>query len=113
MSTAVPTESSERITALDTLRGLAVLGILLINIVAFGMPSAAYDNPIVWGGYEGADWTVWEIASLFFEGTMRGLFTLLFGAGALLFLRRHASRDSGLRPADLYFRRTLWLIVFG
>ena len=44
---------------------------------------------------------------------MRGLFTLLFGAGALLFLQRHAARNPGLLPADLYFRRTMWLIVFG
>jgi uncharacterized protein len=44
---------------------------------------------------------------------MRGLFTLLFGAGALLFLQRHAARNPGLLPADLYFRRTMWLVVFG
>src|SRR4051794_23491557 len=44
---------------------------------------------------------------------MRGVFTLLFGAGALLFLQRHSARHSGLLPADLYFRRTMWLIVFG
>ena len=44
---------------------------------------------------------------------MRGMFTLLFGAGALLFLQRHAARNPGLLPADLYFRRTMWLIVFG
>ena len=56
---------------------------------------------------------MWRINALLFEGTMRGLFTLLFGAGALLFLQRHAARSAGLRPADLYFRRTLWLIVFG
>src|SRR4030095_11184059 len=36
-----------------------------------------------------------------------------FGAGALLFLQRHAARHSGLLPADLYFRRTMWLIAFG
>src|SRR5688500_10018130 len=111
-STPVPTERGERIGMLDTTRGIAVLGILIMNITGFGLP-LAYDNPTNWGGHEGADLAVWRIASLFFEGTMRGLFTLLFGAGALLFLQRHEVRTPGLRAADLYFRRTLWLIVFG
>lgn len=97
---------------LDTTRGIAVLGILLMNIISFGLPNA-YDDPTNWGGAHGANLTVWRTMALFFEGTMRGLFTVLFGAGVLLFLERHAARSDGLRPADLYFRRTLWLIVFG
>ncbi|MGH8175885.1 MAG: DUF418 domain-containing protein [Steroidobacter sp.] len=113
MSTLLePTRSAERIGMLDTTRGIAVLGILLMNIIGFGLPNA-YDDPTNWGGADGADLTVWRTMALFFEGTMRGLFTLLFGAGALLFLERHAVRSTGLRPADLYFRRTMWLIVFG
>ncbi|WP_116808382.1 DUF418 domain-containing protein [Steroidobacter cummioxidans] len=102
----------DRIGMLDTTRGVAVLGILLMNITGFGLPYA-YDDPTVWGGNTAADLAVWRIMALFFEGTMRGLFTLLFGASALLFLQRHASRTHDVRPADLYFRRTLWLIVFG
>src|SRR6185503_10049673 len=113
MSTSLaPTEREERIGMLDTTRGIAVLGILIMNITGFGLPMS-YDDPTNWGGADGANLTVWRIAALFFEGTMRGMFTLLFGAGALLFLQRHAARSSDLRPADLYFRRTLWLIVFG
>lgn len=102
----------DRIGMLDTMRGIAVLGILLMNITGFGLPYA-YDNPTVWGGNSSADLAVWRVMALFFEGTMRGLFTLLFGASALLFLQRHGSRSQELRPVDLYFRRTLWLIVFG
>lgn len=110
--TATPTGRTDRIAMLDTTRGIAVLGILLMNITGFGLPEA-YDDPTNWGGHTGANLVAWRTTSLFFEGTMRGLFTLLFGAGALLFLERHAARDSTLRPADLYYRRTLWLIVFG
>lgn len=113
MSTSLaPTEREERIGMLDSTRGIAVLGILIMNITGFGLPRA-YDDPTNWGGSEGANLVVWRIASLLFEGTMRGMFTLLFGAGALLFLQRHAARHPGLLPADLYLRRTLWLIVFG
>jgi len=111
-TTLAPTERDERIGMLDATRGIAVLGILLMNITGFGLPQS-YDDPTNWGGAEGINLTTWRIAALFFEGTMRGLFTLLFGAGALLFLQRHAARHTGLLPADLYFRRTMWLIVFG
>ncbi len=113
MSTSLaPTDREERIGMLDATRGIAVLGILIMNITGFGLPRA-YDDPTNWGGADGINLTTWRIASLFFEGTMRGMFTLLFGAGALLFLQRHAARNPGLLPADLYFRRTMWLIVFG
>ena len=111
-SILAPTERDERIGMLDATRGIAVLGILLMNITGFGLPQS-YDDPTNWGGHEGLNLTTWRIAALFFEGTMRGLFTLLFGAGALLFLQRHAARHTGLLPADLYFRRTMWLIAFG
>jgi uncharacterized protein len=104
--------SDDRIGMLDTMRGIAVLGILLMNITGFGLPYS-YDDPTVWGNESAADLAVWRIMALFFEGTMRGLFTLLFGASALLFLQRHTAHANELRPADLYFRRTLWLIVFG
>lgn len=112
MRAAQPTVAEERIGMLDTTRGVAVLGILLMNITAFGLPHA-YDNPTNWGGHDGVNLMAWRTVAWIFEGTMRGLFTLLFGAGALLFVERHARRLPDVRPAGLYFRRTLWLIVFG
>jgi uncharacterized protein len=107
-----PAAGNDRIGMLDTTRGIAVLGILMMNITGFGLPNA-YDDPTVWGGDSPADIAVWRVMTLLFEGTMRGLFTLLFGASALLFLERHAARAIDMQPVDLYFRRTLWLIVFG
>lgn len=107
-----PTRGAERILMLDATRGIAVLGILLMNITGFGLPNA-YDNPTNWGGSSGLDLYAWRVASLLFEGTMRGLFTLLFGAGVLLFLDRHAQRNEWVAPTNLYYRRTFWLIVFG
>jgi uncharacterized protein len=107
-----PTRRTERIGMLDATRGVAVLGILLMNIVEFGLPNA-YDDPTNWGGSSGADLAVWRIMALFFEGTMRGLFTLLFGASALLFLERHLAHSRDLKAVDLYYRRTMWLMAFG
>lgn len=112
MSSDLVSPGNDRIGMLDTTRGIAVLGILMMNITGFGLPYS-YDDPTVWGNESPADLEVWRIMALFFEGTLRGLFTILFGASALLFLERHASHANGLRPADLYFRRTLWLVVLG
>ena len=115
-SEPVPVANNERIGMLDTTRGIAVLGILLMNITGFGLPNA-YDDPTVWGGDSPGDIAVWRVMALLFEGTMRGLFTLLFGAGALLFLQRqtHRDADAARNPSGttLYFRRTGLLILFG
>lgn len=111
-SEPAPIAGDDRIQLLDVTRGVAVLGILLMNITGLGLPYA-YDDPTVWGGESPVDFTVWRLMTLFIEGTMRGLFTLLFGASIVLFLDRHAARTPEVRPAQLYFRRTLWLIAFG
>ena len=54
MATATPA----RIPTLDLVRGVAVMGILLLNIIAFGLPESAYFNPRAYGGSEGADLAV-------------------------------------------------------
>ncbi len=107
-----PTQGSDRKVALDTLRGVALLGILLMNIIGMGQWHG-YDNPTVFGGSEGADLAAWVITNLFFEGTMRGLFSLMFGAGIILITSRAEARGGGIEVADIYYRRNLWLIAFG
>jgi uncharacterized protein len=111
MMPATPTSRDARIDSLDVLRGAAILGILLMNIVDFALPEA-YDNPTIYGGASGADLWAWITNTMLFEGTLRGLFTLLFGAGVVLFTRR-LERAQVPDAADLHVRRMLWLIVFG
>jgi uncharacterized protein len=89
-----PTAGSDRKVALDTLRGVALLGILLMNIVAMGLPFA-YGDPLSYGGAEGLDLAAWTMNNLFFEGTMRGLFSLMFGAGVILMTSRAEARGGG------------------
>ena len=108
---ATPTSRDTRIDSLDVLRGVAILGILLMNIIDFGLPEA-YDNPTTYGGSTGADLWSWITNTMLFEGTLRGLFTLLFGAGVVLFTRR-LEKAQVTEAADLHVRRMLWLIVFG
>ncbi len=107
-----PATGAERIETLDTIRGVALFGILLVNIVGFGLPEA-YDDPTNAGGAEGAPLYVWLATQLFVEGTQRSLFALLFGAGVILLTSRLEARGAGIEVADIYYRRSIWLVVFG
>ena len=80
-----PTTEQARIESLDVLRGFALLGILLLNIIGFGLVSSAYQNPMA-GFTVSADIAVWAGIELFAEGAMRTLFSMLFGAGVVLFV---------------------------
>jgi len=107
-----PLVVSERIDSLDIIRGIALLGILLMNINGMGLPFA-YSDPTIAGGADGLNLNVWIVNNMFFEGTMRGLFTLLFGAGVILLTSRLEKNGAGIATADIYYRRTLWLLFFG
>jgi uncharacterized protein len=112
-SAVAPVAQKQRINSLDILRGIALLGILLINIVHFGLPWPAHLNPTVIGEATGLNVLVWKINSLFFEGTMRGIFSMLFGAGVILFTLKAEQKGAGLKTADYYYRRVIWLLLFG
>jgi uncharacterized protein len=108
-----PVARSERISAVDTVRGFALLGILLMNIVSFALPHGASDDPTIAGGSTGPNLAVWAINYILFEGKMRALFSMLFGAGVVLLTSRLEARDGAIPVADIYYRRTLWLLAFG
>jgi uncharacterized protein len=107
-----PTLSQSRINALDVIRGIALLGILLMNINGMGLPFS-YEDPSVLGHTEGLNYSVWFANEMFFEGTMRGLFTILFGAGVVLLTSRLIGKGAGITTADVYYRRIVWLLLFG
>ncbi len=108
---AAPVSQSERIIILDSLRGFAILGILLMNIPAFAMPNSGYD-PSILNEYGTINFKVWQFVEWFPAGTQRALFSMLFGAGIILFVNWKEKREGGLLPADYFFRRQLWLMVF-
>lgn len=109
----MPVSKAERVQSLDVLRGVAVLGILMMNITAFGLVRQAYDNPLVEGGAEGLNLLAYKIINVGFEGTMRGIFSLLFGASIVLLIERMEQAGAGVMAADVHFRRMLWMMVFG
>lgn len=102
---------AQRFASLDIIRGVAVLGILLLNIVGFAMPGAAYENPRAYGGWHGADLLAWGVNFVLFDGKMRGLFSFLFGASLLLVTER--AEASGHDPGRVHYTRMGWLLAFG
>lgn len=100
-----------RVASLDLIRGVAVLGILAINIVGFAGPSAASLSPGAILPAEPLDEAAFAFGFLLFEGKMRALFTILFGASMMLFIENAEARgeDGDL----LQFRRLCWLMVLG
>ncbi len=102
-----PVAEQDRIESLDVLRGFALLGILLLNIIGFGLISTAYSNPLE-AMESSLDVGVWAGVELFAEGAMRCLFSILFGAGVVLF----TTGASG-KGAALHYKRNFWLLAFG
>ena len=78
----------ERNVTLDFVRGVAILGILLLNISAFGLPKGAYLNPAWSGRASLSDAWTWALLDLLAQVKFLTLFALLFGAGLQLLLPR-------------------------
>ncbi len=112
MDTALnPIRSSKRIQSLDLLRGIAILGILVMNIQSYSMPGAAYLNPMAYGDLTGANWWVWVLSHTFADSKFISIFSILYGAGIVLVTDRVARK--GGSPARIHYSRTLWLLVIG
>ena len=105
-----PITLSERIQTIDVVRGLALLGILLMNIPFFGQSIQLELEPLLRPG--STDYNVFAFITILFEGKMRALFSMLFGAGILIFIGRKEATGSS-NSADFYYRRLLWMVLFG
>ena len=103
--------NTARFETLDIVRGVAVMGILVMNIAAFAMPYPAYANPAAYGGDSGADLVSWIFNFLIFDGKMRGLFSILFGASTLLVIERATAAGRAGGPA--HYTRMIVLLGFG
>ncbi len=110
--TAKPVATADRIKSIDTIRGVALLGILMMNIPGFGINWDFWYN-ITHAPHSGKDYYTFATVMVFFEGTMRGLFSMLFGAGMVLFMLNKKDPPLGPTVAEYYYRRLLWLVLFG
>ncbi|HXG82255.1 MAG TPA: DUF418 domain-containing protein [Sphingomicrobium sp.] len=105
------TEPGQRIATLDIVRGVAVMGILAMNIVAFAMPIQAYMNPLAYGSESPIDFSAFAFNYVLIDGKMRGLFSFLFGASMLLVIQK--AETKGESGASVHYRRMLVLLLFG
>ncbi len=106
-----PVQESSRITSLDLIRGVAVLGILLMNVVSFKYGQVPYWNLSAGGSETWLDWAVGVFGEIFIEQKFMGLFSLLFGAGVMLFIDRASKRER--HPIRLNLWRNTLLLGIG
>jgi uncharacterized protein len=104
-----PVAESERIDIIDVVRGVAVLGILLMNIPFFALPER-FNEP--WrADLTSPNFWVYATNTILFEGKMRALFSAVFGAGLVLFTE--GKERDGRSATSLFYRRMAWLTLFG
>jgi len=111
MTEQAATAAPARLITLDIVRGVAVMGILAMNIVGFAMIPQAYINPLAYDMEGAADLASWAFSFVFIDGKMRGLFSFLFGASMLLVIQ--LAEKSGDSSKRVNFARQLWLLLFG
>ncbi len=97
--------------SLDLIRGIAILGILVVNIWAFSMPFAAYSNPMAFGDFEGWNRIVWQISAVVVQEKFITMFSILFGAGVALFVDHARARED--RVGARHYRRMAALLLIG
>ena len=110
VAVAGPVAAQGRITHLDALRGVAVLGILVMNAVSYGLEPAAYFN-VSAANAKPLDWTIGILGEVFVDQKFMGIFSILFGAGIVLFADRAANK--GARAGGLSLWRNLLLLGIG
>jgi uncharacterized protein len=105
-----PITATQRIEALDVVRGFALLGIFLMNIEYFNRPLSSLDEGMP-RGLTGIDWFASWFIAYFVQGKFWTIFSLLFGMGFAVMMTRAAR--AGREFTVVYLRRVLALAAFG
>lgn len=106
-----PIAAPQRIASIDVLRGVALLGILVMNLPSFALLPWTFFNPQLDGGFTGWNRIVWLLGHFLVEFKMMAIFSMLFGAGIIIFTTRASSR--GRSPVALTLRRLGILLIVG
>jgi uncharacterized protein len=107
----IETNNNQRIQHLDIIRGVALLGILIMNIQSFSMPGSVYFNPTSWGDLSGSNYSIWAVSHILADSKFMSIFSILFGAGVCLFVE--SAERKGKPALGLHYRRNIWLLIFG
>ncbi|RSK46923.1 DUF418 domain-containing protein [Bacillus canaveralius] len=100
---------NKRITSIDTMRGVAILGIFLVNMMSFHSP-ILYIDPLQWWN-EPVDKAVYVVIDVFAQASFYPLFALLFGYGLMILRERVLARQANFTPIAL--RRLFLLLMMG
>ena len=103
--------TTNRIISLDVLRGFALLGILVMNMISYSSPTAIYSNPMAGGLLTGADYGAMAISQVFVNQKFMSLFSILFGAGIVLLTEK--IEQTGKSATARHYVRNFWLLLFG
>ena len=113
-TTAAEPDGAPRIASLDVMRGIAILGILFMNINGMGASALAGARWPLWlGAWTKLDQIVWFTREILADGTARCLLELLFGAGMVILTGRAAEKVGGWRAMRAYYWRNIVLFAFG
>lgn len=107
-----PVEDARRLAGLDVARGVALLGIFLVNIQLFSQALGLFFVPTP----ESDDWltrTLYDVQNIFCTGKFYPLFSMLFGMGLVLMMSSSARRGNERGFATVYLRRLAALLAFG
>lgn len=106
-----PLPAAERLPVLDVVRGVALLGIFIMNMPGFSTSFfAEADGSRLWD--DALNKTAQIVRDVLFSGKFNSMFSLLFGIGFTIQLERMRAREPD-RAQALYLRRLAWLLVFG
>jgi len=102
--------TNDRILSLDILRGFALLGILIMNIMSFAMLDMAYFSPVA---YQGAlsNQIIYSVSHVLADQKFMAIFSMMFGASVHLYI--NSLTKKGLKPARYFFSRNFWLLIIG
>ncbi len=107
----VPHPAKDRLLALDVCRGIAICGILAVNIGSFSMIEIARRMPQYGGGTDPLNFGIWQAIMLLADTKFIAMFSILFGAGIALLT--NPDREGGSLRAPAYYRRMIFLMFIG
>lgn len=113
VTSVIPAAPGQRIALIDVLRGMAILGITITNVLSQAQPTVYWKNMNLEQPITGPNFYSWLIEMGLFEGPVRGLLSLVFGASFLLFMQRFSNRTAMQDPALIYYKRLFWMFTLG
>ncbi len=112
-ASAAEPDGAPRIAVMDILRGIAILGILFMNINDMGQSLYASSDDIRHLGWAPGDQIAWWLREVLANGTARCLLEMLFGVGMVILTDRFATVASGWAVLRRYYVRNIVLFLFG